>query len=299
MHSKIIKDSLNAHNKRRLTTFVVEFPRFINAEFLRHRALSFSSASSRAIPAKKVIQNIQDNTAIPVYWGKNQKGMQAKEQLQGSERKAAIDAWLDARDSAIEHCKRLIDLGVHKQIANRVLEPFQNIKLIVSGTEWENFFALRAHPDAQPEFQELAYRMLNQYNNSKPERIEPVKYATCSMYKAWNMSNDDTRKEMAQHAHIPFGDKMEYITADDKLRVASSRCARISYNTFDGDMNIEKDLELFERLMSGNPKHASPTEHIAFAIEEDANIGNFQGWYQFRKMFTRETSKDERVIKHD
>lgn len=158
IRAQVIKDSINSITDDRLSTFVVTFPRMINAEILRHRMLSFSSASSRAIPTKKIIEDVQNNPAMPVFWGKNIPGMQSNEELDNTiktlhehlgklvtERDRVKEIWLDARNSAVLWAKKLMELGLHKQIANRGLEPYQNITLIITGTQWENFFALRAH----------------------------------------------------------------------------------------------------------------------------------------------------------
>lgn len=310
----IIKDSINAVTNDRLTTFVLVFPRFINAEILRHRMLSFNSASSRAIPTSKIIQDILNNTAVPEFWGKNQSGMQAYEELDDliqsvyshtetsggnlsgetpvyiTPKEAAKKEWFKMRDRAIKSVKLLSsDINLHKQIANRIIEPWHNIKLIVSGTEWENFFALRANADAQPEFRVLAEMMLEVYNKSIPEVKRPVS-------ERFSTLNVPSLKINFNNWHIPYEDRMpEEISKEQKLKISVARCARISYLTQDGEIDQNKDYELFNRLTGSG--HFSPTEHIAFPIEESKMVGNYKGWFQYRKLIPNETKTDSRIIK--
>ena len=74
--AKVICDSINEQGVR-LTTFEIEYPRFILAELNTHRQLSRNSSSSRAIPIKKMLSTVDDNMAVPVYWGNAKSGMQA------------------------------------------------------------------------------------------------------------------------------------------------------------------------------------------------------------------------------
>jgi len=166
---KIIKDSYNKDLKSRLTTFELVYPRFIHGELMTHRMFSRNAASSRAIPIDKVIELLQTNPAMPVHWGKNQAGMQANTEIDNIE--GAKLLWLAARDSAISHAIVMRDMGLHKQIVNRILEPYQLMKTIVTATEFNNWFWLRAHPDAQPEIKELAEKMLEIYEQSTPEEL--------------------------------------------------------------------------------------------------------------------------------
>lgn len=316
--AEIIQDSINPVGNR-LTTFVLEYPRFIHAELLTHRVFSKNSASSRAIPIEKMIKQIEENPAMPEYWGKNQSGMQAKEELDDiekniitnyeekgtshwnhnclvSEKEAAKRIWLTARNKAISFALELNKLGLHKQISNRLLEPWFHIRVILSGTEFENFFALRAHEFAQPELQKLAYLMLEEYNKSQPKQLKEGEW------------------------HIPFGDKIDekrlYIFFDDgsgcvhlnslewkeelnklKIKIAVARCARVSYFNYEGKDDYEADIKLCDRLFGANPKHLSPTEHIAQALDKSEKIGNYIGWKQYRYFFDNQNLSDERVMK--
>lgn len=279
--AEIIADSLNPQGVR-LTSWVLNFPRFILAEVNTHRMLSKNAASSRAIPAEKMIQQIIDNPALPIWWGKNQSGMQANQEIDDTERAKVL--WLEARDSAIEFVKRLQSIGLHKQIINRIAEPWFNIRIILSGTEYTNFFNLRAHPDAQPEFQNLAYKMKSLYENNKPVQLKAGEW------------------------HIPFGDKLDdkqicslintdnltlskFLEAKDEIKrkIAIARCARVSYLNYEGKDDYAADVNLCDRLFGSVPRHLSPTEHVAQALNSTEFIGNFKGFKQYRKFFADES----------
>lgn len=257
----IISDSQGPTS--RLTTFVLTYPRFIHAELLTHRNFSRNSASSRAIPIAKMIRAVQENPAEPVFWGQNQPGMQAQAQLPEDQIVLARAMWLQAAQSASTYAEHLSTLGVHKQIANRVIEPFLHMTAMVTATDWENFFSLRAHADAQPEFASLAYTMLEAYLTSRPNLLSVGDW------------------------HIPFGDQLpEGTSLSNRLKVATARAARISYVSFDAPVDIEKDVALHDKLTASG--HWSPTEHSAQATGDSHYSGNFRGWRQYRKTFPYE-----------
>ena len=256
--AKILLDSLGPSGKR-LTTWQLTYPRFVHSEFNTHRLFSRNAASSRAIPTKKLIEMIKTDPAKPVWWGKNQSGMQAKEELDPSTRVLATDAWLAARDSAVEHAQKLLDLGVHKQIVNRVLEPWMFITVIMTATELDNWFRLRAHEDAQPEIAKLAHMMQFVMSDSIPEKLETGQW------------------------HIPFLSAEDFsLSHAQQLAVSVARCARVSYLTHDGKRDIDADLKLHDKLMDSG--HWSPFEHVAQATEKPSRIGNFFGWKQYRSI---------------
>ena len=264
--ARIIADSISAAGAR-ITTMVVRFPRFILAEFNTHRVFSRNAASSRAIPTAKIIDQVQREPAMPVFWGKNQAGMQAFSELSSGDAGVAEVIWLQARDAAVIKARELLSIECHKQIVNRLLEPWVLTSVLVTATEWKNFFALRCHPDAQPEMRALAEAMRDEYAKSTPQPIETG---------SW---------------HIPFGDKMPGgISHPDRLKVATARAARLSYESFDGETSLTKDLELHDRLMQSG--HWSPFEHAALALD-DASLssGNLQGWKQYRKFFAGESGR--------
>lgn len=269
--AEIIADSINSHGCR-LTTFVLEFPRWILAEVNTHRVFSRNVASSRAIPIEKMIQMVESKPAMPVFWGKNQTGMQSKEELIGNDLEFAKKAWLEARDRAVESAKVLLEAGLHKQYVNRTIENFMYVRAILSGTEFDNFYKLRAHPDAQPEFQALAYKMKEEHEKSIPKLLE---------YDEW---------------HIPFGNNIdeerikkefnvsdEYEILDIKTKIAVSRCARVSYYNYEGKDDYVADVKLCDRLFKSEPKHLSPTEHVARNVEDGYFHANFKGFQQYRK----------------
>lgn len=287
--AEILLDSLNPVGDR-LTTWLVTIPRWILAELNTHRMFSRNASSSRAIPVQKMIDSVMTNPAIPVFWGKNQPGMVAHEELDDvklehfrsvlqdgvrklvpmTARQAALHDWLDARDNAVASVKKLLDLGLHKQNANRLLEPWMHVTDLVSATNFENFFALRAHFDAQPEFRALAYHMLDLYQRNSPRRLREGEW------------------------HIPFGDKMpKDADIDTQLKISAARCARLSYNSFDGDMDINKDFAIVNKLSKDG--HWSPFEHQAQALGTSTQSGNFVGWKQYRKTFPNECRGDGRV----
>jgi thymidylate synthase ThyX len=262
--AELIKDSISEAGAR-ISTFVLTYPRFIHAEFMTHRVLSRNASSSRAIPVNKFIEAITKTPAMPSSFSKNCKGMQATEQIDNQD--DAQKVWLEARDAMLTFAKQLSDLGVHKQHANRLLEPFQHITVIATATEWNNFFALRCHPDAQPEFNELATMMWKTYSSNQPNLLKTGEW------------------------HLPFVEPTELTqTLNAQIITSVARCARVSYNTHDGSENsFSKDCELFERLTENSPIHASPTEHQAQAfLDPDEQSGNFKGWYQYRKMIPDE-----------
>lgn len=263
---KILADSVNPVGLR-LTTFEVTYPRFIHQEVLTHRMLSRNSASSRAIPTERLIQRVLDDPARPIRWGANQKGMQAGAELDDEVQALALGAWLGQRDAAVEACRELHRLGVHKQHANRLIEPWMWITVIISGTDWANFFALRNHDAAQPEFRHLAAMMEQLYNDP----IEPARQLYVGDWHMPLLRDDD----QALPLHV-------------RRAVSAARCARVSYLTHDGRRDIDEDLALHDRLSHSLPGHWSPFEHVARAESDFEYRGNFRGWTQYRKLFAGE-----------
>jgi hypothetical protein len=257
-----------------LTTWVLEYPRYIHAEFMTHRVFSRNASSSRAIPVKKIIERVWNDPVIPISWGGNKPGMQAGAELQGMDKVIARKLWIAASRIACTIAKGLVKVNLHKQIANRILEPFSYIKVIMTTTELENWFDLRYHPDAQPEIQELARRMFRVIEFSTPKLLVPGQW------------------------HLPFVKPEELIEYELETckKICSARNARVSYLNHDGsNPNVQKDIGLHDDLVSSKPIHASPTEHPAtpdtFTIDREGNIiwdnphlhGNFVGWIQYRK----------------
>jgi thymidylate synthase ThyX len=327
---EILADSVNSATGDRLTTFAITYPRFVHSELMTHRAFSRNSASSRAIPVAKMIENIKLDPVFPVFWGKNQKGMQAAEEMSAEEIEIAKKIWLEARDNAIESVNKLIgntpvyengqtyknrfslrhlttgehvgnfndleevhsakervlfgmseadkelnypllsveelnkyELDTHKQIANRLLEPWMWITVIVSATSYGNFFNLRCHKDAQPEIKVIAEMMRDAYYNSTPRQLAVGEW------------------------HLPLLQPEDEGVEEDKLvKVCVGRVARVSYLTHDGKRDLEADVTLHDRLLSAG--HMSPFEHVAKASETSDWFGNFKGFEQYRKTVPNE-----------
>lgn len=293
--AKIIKDSRNPTGNR-LTTFVLTFPRYILAEFNTHRMISRNSASSRAIPFKTMLEKVINNPFIPIKFMKEHKGMQGNEYFENEEDILKLtEIWLSARNDAVVKANKLNENDLTKQMCNRILEPFLYHTIIASGTEWENFFALRAHEAAEIHFQDLAFKMLDEYNNSEPILLNEGEW------------------------HIPFGDlfeedrieklyvsKLSEVNTDfytrkkewiekTKVEIATSRCARISYGTFEGKDDYQADIKLHDRLLESG--HLSPFEHCAKSMDNNNQSGNFIGFEQYRKTFQNENRIDSRIKK--
>lgn len=270
--TRILKDSLAPCGKR-LTTWELSYPRFVHAELMTHRVFSRNSASSRAIPTEKLMARVKGDPALPVFWGKNQSGMQAAAELEGEARTEAEREWINARNSMLRAVDRLGELGLHKQLANRLIEPWMFITVIVSATEWDNWFHLRNHKAAQPEIAWVARDMWPKWNENEPTPLGPTEW------------------------HLPlFDEKTEFLLVNYDIakakKVSTGRCARVSYLTHEGKRDLEKDVELHDKLCAGpatgEPGHWSPFEHVALALEEPTRSGNFIGWKQYRKEFEHE-----------
>jgi thymidylate synthase ThyX len=242
----------------RLTTLEVTFPRFVLSEWNTHRVFSRSSASSRAVPTTKLIERVERDPVLPLEWGRNKAGMSASDSLDADEVRAAQAVWLAARDDAAKHARELLDLKVHKQELNRILEPFLWHTVIVTSTEWDNFFTLRCAPNAQPEIRAAAELTRDAMNASAPTLLELGQW------------------------HTPLlGEDERELDLDVRRRVSVARCARVSYLTHEGKREIEKDLELFERLRAD--RHLSPFEHVATPAPDRRFHANFRGWIQMRR----------------
>jgi len=266
--ARVLLDSI-APSGVRLTTMEVCYPRFVHAEMMTHRVFSRNAASSRAIPIKKMIAAVRDEPAMPMFWGRNQSGMSAHAEIEGAARVTALAEWQRALENALTSAERLSepDINLHKQLVNRLLEPFAWITVIITATEWSNFFTQRLHPDAQPEIHRIAELMLSEYRGTTPSDV-PM--------GGW---------------HLPLiQDDEQEMDVATLCKLSVARCARVSYLTHEGKRDVSKDLELYERLMSGGANgHWSPTEHVATPLADKRETsGNLRGWMQYRKLFTQE-----------
>ncbi len=265
---KIVEDSITDGGDR-LITYCAEYPRKVHAEVMTHREFSRNAASSRAIPTAKLRQRVLDAPAVPVSWGQNQAGMQAGAEIADTE--AAKEWWLRGRDLMAAHHAEGEKLGLHKQIVNRVIEPWMTIALIISTTKHANFFHLRDHPAAEPNIQVLAKLMWEAFNNHLPTYRAPGEW------------------------HLPYVDASDrsavVVNHADLKKISTARCARVSYLTHEGVRDINKDIELHDKLVGQKPEdpmHASPLEHPAMAMGDGQGYGNFTGWKQYRKFFPQE-----------
>jgi thymidylate synthase ThyX len=267
--ARILLDSLSPAGVR-LTTMEVRYPRFIHSELMTHRNFSRNSASSRALPIRKMIDAVRAEPAMPLWWGRNQSGMQAREQIDENARTLAETEWRHALDDALVHAERLAksDINLHKQLVNRILEPFAWITVIITATEWSNFFTQRTHEDAQPELKHIATLMLEKYRASEPRALR---------IGDW-------------HTPLILPDEEATLAVETRLKISVARAARVSYLSHDGTRDHAKDVELYERLVGGGANgHWSPFEHVATPLPSRAEwSGNFRGWEQYRKRFPQE-----------
>jgi thymidylate synthase ThyX len=227
---------------------------------MTYRQWSRNCSSSRAIPIAKNIKQVEDLNLYPIHWGASQKGMQAYEEVSEVTQELAMDTWDEARTACIKSAERLIELGIHKQVANRLLEPFNTITMVVTATDYQNFFDQRCHSDAQPEIRALAIAMREAYDASEPVFLAAGKW------------------------HMPFiGESEKQGSACSTLRkIATGRCARVSYLNHDGKRDIMADIALHDRLLSSKPAHLSPFEHIAIAMPNSDRYANFTGFESYR-----------------
>lgn len=300
----IIADSMCALTSTRLLTFELEYPRFIHSEFMTHRQLSKNSASSRAIPIKTMHKHIVDVPQSPVEWGRNQAGMQAKELLSETEQAAAEGVWDAARVQALSHAQILSEIGAHKQIANRVTEPFMQMKVVCSGTEWNNFFWLRDHADADPTIRELAKCMWRAYASHAPNILA---------HGEWHLPYIITVFDTLHDVWVYEDGEGNPLELEQAKVISASCCAQVSYRRLDD--NYEKALMIYEKLIASEPVHASPVEHQATPLHNAGGIwfpdtsttwpegmthvdregqcwsGNYRNWIQHRQLIPNHSRK--------
>lgn len=277
---KVLADSIAEHGSR-LTTFEITFPRIVLAELNTHRMLSRNSASSRAVPVARMIQRVRDDPFVPEEFGSEKRGMQAGDPVAEHEAELARDVWLEACGDMVAFAEEIAELGVHKQLANRLLEPFLWHTAVVSATEWSNFFALRCSPEAQPQLRTIAEMMRDEMDRSEP--VLRLRWPKSS--QAWHLPYVE---DWERHAH----------TTETLKALSAGRCARVSTLTHDGRRSVQADLNLRNRL--AGPGHWSPFEHQAYPAAYEVPIGNFVGWVQQRKLFAWEAdagSEEAREMK--
>lgn len=277
-----------------LSTLLLRYPRCIHAELMTHRVFSRNAASSRAIPVEKLIRDVEENPFVPLHWGRNQKGMQAAEELTGAERAQAETEWRLAMKNAVAHARQLASLEAHKQVVNRILEPFAHITVLVSATEWGNFLELRDHADAEPHFQMLAKQVRACLEDeSTIQTLQPgewhLPFITEDDWRPLVNERWDDGEENRRSLNV-----RDWYCADEMRKLSAARCASTSYKTVDGfDMTLERAVAIFDKLVTSKPLHASPLEHVAQADivtlpfkawGHPAQHGNFIGFRQYRHM---------------
>lgn len=275
--AQVLLSSLNAaalhtdpNLNHRLTTMELEYPRCVHSEFMTHRMFSRNAASSRAIPIEKMLSKLVEDPFIPIEWGRNQPGMQALRQHTGEDINNCRYAWMTGLERALISARELMALGLHKQIVNRVCEPWQWITVLVTGNAvaWENFFHLRCSSMAEPHIREVAYMARDAYDDCPIKTLSPGQ------------------------AHLPLvrdDDWEEHTT--NVIKISTGRCARVSYLTHHGLREPVKDIELHDKLMTDG--HWSPFEHPATANACRDELGGNLGpwWIQYRKMFSSEVCR--------
>ena len=295
--AQVITDSIG-HEGQHLQTSVLQYPRLIHAEFMTHREFSRNASSSRAIPVAKVIKQVRDDPAMPVHWGKNQPGMQAHEELPPFVIEEMKELWIKSAWAAADIAEQMMDAGLHKQVANRILEPYQWMHVVVTTASNTNFDGLRRHGDADPNILLLAEMWHGSQQQSHAKQI---------YVGEWHLpfideSDWKTVANYLQYESFNFATPAYFETVDLLKKVSAARCARVSYLNHEGKRpDLLEDLKLFERLVRSEIIHASPTEHQAtpdskvlsgcsmVADWESKRLhGNLPGWIQHRKQLPNE-----------
>ena len=251
--AKVICDSISEQGIR-LTTFEIEYPRIVMSEFNTHRSVSKNSSSSRAIPVSKMLEHTKNINLKPIYFGSKKSGMQAGDELDGNDLINAKLFWEAALFDAVTWATELDELGVAKEVANRLVEPFQLVKVVCTATDWDNFFNLRLHPDSDPNICMLAYKMYEAMQESKPIELKAGEW------------------------HLPYvnvGSKFGYIadqtilTLEEAIKYSAASCASVSYRT--DNMTLEKADKIFDMLIKAEVVHSSPLEHCATPVKPKFN----------------------------
>lgn len=302
----VICDSISEQGVR-LTTFEIEYPRIVMSEFNTHRAVSRNSSSSRAIPVSKMLEHTKTINLKPVYFGSKKSGMQAGDELQGDMLDKVKGLWEEALDYSSYYSETLDRLGVAKEVTNRLVEPFQLVKVVCTATDWDNFFNLRLHPDADPNICMLAYKMYKAMEESKPYELKEGEYHLPYVNVGWN-----GKGEMCY-----FDEDFNFVELEQAIRLSAASCASVSYRT--EGMTSEKADKIFDMLIKAEVVHSSPFEHIATPVKPKYNelgyvrvncsepqsweegvthmnkqgqlcSGNLRGFIQYRHLLTNNTA---------
>ena len=257
----VICDSISEQGTR-LTTFEIEYPRIVMSEFNTMRAISKNSSSSRAIPVSKMLEHTKNINLKPVYFGSKKSGMQAGDELVGEDLLYAKSTWESALHSMVHSAKILDDCGVAKEVTNRLVEPFQLVKVVCTATDWDNFFNLRLHPDSDPNICMLAYKMYQAMQESKPIDLKVGEWHLPFVNVGWN-----GKGEMCY-----FDEDFNSVELEQAIKLSAASCASVSYRT--EGMTLEKADKIFDMLIKAEVIHASPFEHLATPISKEIEIEN-------------------------
>lgn len=245
---KVIAHSMNANNDVEAITYELEYPRYIHGELLTHRVFSRNSQSSRAVPVASVYE-INKYYVKPIYFGKNKAGMSSVDELDPDSRAKAEAIWDEIAQASFRASEELSKLGLHKQWANRITEPYSKIKTVLTTTELSNFFNLRTeNVVVMPELEYLALKMQQAYKDSKPNYLGTNEW------------------------HLP------YVTQEDLdnynittcVKISASCCAQVSYRKLDN--SVDKALDVYHKLVNSGTLHGSPFEH-QLKVYDPSEIG--------------------------
>lgn len=257
--AKVVCDSISEQGVR-LTTFEIEYPRIVMSEFNTMRAVSKNSSSSRAIPVSKMLEHTKNINLKPIYFGSKKSGMQAGDELVGEDLQYAKSTWESALHSMVHSAKILDECGVAKEVCNRLVEPFQLVKVVCTATDWANFFNLRLHPDADPNICMLAYKMYQAMQESKPIVLKAGEWHLPHVNVGWN-----GKGEMCY-----FDEDFNSVELEQAIRLSAASCASVSYRT--EGMTLEKADKIFDMLIKAEVVHSSPMEHQATPVKQSCYI---------------------------
>lgn len=288
--AEIIADTYCEFTDERVTTMEVTMHRFVLAEFNTHRVFSRNSASSRAIPVSKQLDKVVNSPAWPITWPSEKPGMQGGTELEGVNLSEAQELF----ENIHSHTTKLVDSylvnhpdagdRLHKSLLNRLLEPFMWHKVIVTSTEWQNFFRQRSSTYtklAQPEIMVAADEMLIALETSDPFIIDS------SIMESSNLTPDKWHLPYVDPNARKFASKVWDETGLPDIytlaAISAGRCCRVSYLTHGGDNDPADDVRLYNDLMSASPRHYSSLEHPCLASRySEVPAGNLSGFVQLR-----------------
>ena len=275
--AKVVCDSVSEQDIR-LTTFEIEYPRIVMSEFNTHRAVSRNSSSSRAIPVSKMLEHTKNINLKPIYFGSKKSGMQAGEEVTGFKLETVKGVWEDALSHATHYSSVLDELGVAKEVTNRLVEPFQLVKVVCTATDWDNFFNLRLHPDSDPNICMLAYKMYMAMQESKPQLLKAGEYHLpyVEKYDIPVCYSDVGGYEYETGYHVFYYDKEadhtceQVLSLEEAIKLSAASCASVSYRT--EGMTLEKADKIFDMLIKAEVIHSSPFEHLATPISKEVYL---------------------------